>query len=1161
MALNFDTLTPGQKKAVLTLDKPLFIAAGAGSGKTFTLTQRIVWALSEGSGENGGAYLDSLDQALVITFTNEAAKEIKERVREALEKEGLADEALKVDSAWISTIHSMCARILRAHAFDIGIDPDFVVLSDHRRSELLKAALEEVLTSLKDDDAYAEFFSAFELKDTAYAGKSKVHSLDDMIEQLAVAALSAPNGFDSIELAIEKEGAVPDLYHELEGIHDGLVELLSDTSNGVDEKEVAKIAKQEHTISAYLFEHSPHSSKAAELVELLEVVPNARLWKSAKELAKDVQSECKKLQAICKLYDTNRHAPQLVKVTQAVVERFSAKKQEVGGLDNDDLLNKTARAFEDYPELEKEYSDMFKLVMIDEFQDTNDQQVRMIKRLSGREGRFLTTVGDAQQSIYGFRDADVEVFFNWQKEIPEERRPLLTDNFRSHDDILRFVRTVCDAPGMIPGCMDLHADKNPDTFVPLQGVPRVLIELTAIEKRGNKKAAKADVYHAVAAQQLADRISQIIAEGTFKAKDIVILMRSLAHANLYMDALRQRGIESVLSGGTGFGKLPEVQSIASLLMALADIHDTEQGLFPVLTSGMFSLEASDFILLATNWGSEDGSLSKRGIESGLLSQEFQDDLQPSKRLERALEVLLQAREDIKSKHPADVLLQVVRASGWITRLERGGAQERSQAANILAAIRRVRELNEELQVGLTELAKEFSQWLEVTKIAPSVLNDEHQDAVKIQTIHASKGKEYKVVAVVGALSDLNDKAPSRKRCLVGRLGEKRIVALKPSGVSAKPFDVPKEASECRTLSDWRFYFDRIQDDAAQAEAVRLLYVALTRAQEMVILTATLTQQRENGYTPKFAKASLSTILKTEAMPYVGRSFFEYGGSQPGALRTVYLRFEEDLSTYRVDDAGEGIAWQPFKTNDQDIPDFDLYTYDRDLFAPEQEQRYEKFYSYSSLHRQLMDTNQGESLHGQRSDEEETMSATAFGSAFHELAQYMVETDSYPQQQIIENFARRHQLKKSVLERLKPALERWNNSAIRAEALSHTLVRSEVPFCLERPYGDKRYLRGAIDLLATDPKSTHALVVDYKTGDKSLSPAEIIAAHRMQANVYAYVLMQRGYTKVECAFVCVEVQDALDESQPFVAHYAFDQQTPPTLAAQEGDAREVCAGNT
>ncbi len=81
--------TPGQEKTIKTLDKPLFVAAGAGSGKTFTLTQRIVWALKEGSGADGKSYLNSLDQALIITFTNAAATEIKERVREALEKEGL----------------------------------------------------------------------------------------------------------------------------------------------------------------------------------------------------------------------------------------------------------------------------------------------------------------------------------------------------------------------------------------------------------------------------------------------------------------------------------------------------------------------------------------------------------------------------------------------------------------------------------------------------------------------------------------------------------------------------------------------------------------------------------------------------------------------------------------------------------------------------------------------------------------------------------------------------------------------------------------------------------------------------------------------------------------------------------------------------------------
>ena len=105
--------TPGQEKTIKTLDKPLFVAAGAGSGKTFTLTQRIVWALKEGSGADGKSYLNSLDQALIITFTNAAATEIKERVREALEKEGLHSAALQVDDAWISTIHGMCSRILK----------------------------------------------------------------------------------------------------------------------------------------------------------------------------------------------------------------------------------------------------------------------------------------------------------------------------------------------------------------------------------------------------------------------------------------------------------------------------------------------------------------------------------------------------------------------------------------------------------------------------------------------------------------------------------------------------------------------------------------------------------------------------------------------------------------------------------------------------------------------------------------------------------------------------------------------------------------------------------------------------------------------------------------------------------------------------------------
>ena len=137
--MDLSTLMPQQLQIVKTLDRPLFVSAGAGSGKTFTLTRRIVYALSPES----GPFVEHLDQVLAITFTKDAAAEIRDRVRRALIEEGMDEEALTVDDAWISTIHGMCSRILRAHALELGIDPEFTVLTD--TDELMDQAVEHVL--------------------------------------------------------------------------------------------------------------------------------------------------------------------------------------------------------------------------------------------------------------------------------------------------------------------------------------------------------------------------------------------------------------------------------------------------------------------------------------------------------------------------------------------------------------------------------------------------------------------------------------------------------------------------------------------------------------------------------------------------------------------------------------------------------------------------------------------------------------------------------------------------------------------------------------------------------------------------------------------------------------------------------------------------------
>ena len=139
--MNLDTCTPGQKTIITTLDKPLMVSAGAGSGKTFTLTQRIAYAFETG-------YLDSIDQILAITFTRKAASELKTRIKKQLLSMGLTDEALRIDDAWISTIHGMCSRILKEHALELGLDPAFELLSDVEQKTLLETALNQVYQQL-----------------------------------------------------------------------------------------------------------------------------------------------------------------------------------------------------------------------------------------------------------------------------------------------------------------------------------------------------------------------------------------------------------------------------------------------------------------------------------------------------------------------------------------------------------------------------------------------------------------------------------------------------------------------------------------------------------------------------------------------------------------------------------------------------------------------------------------------------------------------------------------------------------------------------------------------------------------------------------------------------------------------------------------------------
>lgn len=1148
--------TPGQEKTIKTLDKPLFVAAGAGSGKTFTLTQRIVWALKEGSGTDGKPYLSSLDQALIITFTNAAATEIKERVREALEKEGLHSAALQVDDAWISTIHGMCSRILKIHALDLGLDPEFEIINDMTRNQLVNISIEEVLRELSQDESYAEFLST-------YAGNRD--ALKSRIETLMSYAQSSPVGMDAISFAGDSSD-LEVLKAELESLC-GALEALKGAIAATKPDEAEQLQNVQSELSSKLQQHLVLSLTDFDQA-FWDTLQNAlKIGRSSKEI-KIVKDEAAYQLKVCSalfgLIQDMSEGQCLKDVTEQVYKLFKQKKRAVGGLDNDDLLHLTAKVFEEHPEIAAVYADKFKLVMVDEFQDTDQQQVQMIKSLSGKDAQYFTTVGDAQQSIYRFRGADVDVFFRRQAEVSEDLQPRLVDNFRSHNEILRFVAKVCSADGMIPNFMDLSAGREEPATPFIAHSPRVYFEVTKFEKSGNSKSGDDVTRSQLVAYQLADRINTLMQDEKIQAKDVAILMKSVKKAQPYIEALRTFGIESVVSGASTFGEQPEVQLIGSLLQALANMYDSYEGLFPVLSSEIFSLDASDLLLLGTNFGENGQRITNRDIAESVVNDTCNPPFEVSPKLKNALEVLSNARSSLSNKRVSDVIKKVVLDAGWISRLQKMGNEGQSKIANIFAALDQIDSLQKELGVGVASVAKAFSQWCNTAKESPKVLHCSTQNAVTFMTIHASKGLEFPVVAVVGAVSGPKAGAGSEPFLHVRKDDSYQIAFSSSSKKLHELYDdcheVPTSLDECKNLLEWRMFLETQENEFEEQEQNRRLYVALTRAREAVILTSTIDLTKE-GISPRYTRKITNALFKEPPLS-AGEHQFEYGGNLAGCMRVVQGsgKKDEPIQVEGLElvepfgDKSEPSDGKPSEEeNSQAVETFDLYEKVQLSVAAETAYDQRKgFFSYSSAHQQMAENFKVENnlqpvtetsvmLPGTLADD--GVDPTNLGSAFHELAQIMVETQSKVDEQTIDKLCLKNSVPQRAISRVKQALELWSNSEIRQEALAHDVVIAESPFTLQVDSEYGNYVEGAIDLLAYNKGSKDALVVDYKTGDKGLSATQIYEHHQMQANFYAYVLMQHGFTKVECAFVCVEVEEA---GQPHVARYTFDVNHQPRL---------------
>lgn len=1205
--IDLSRLNAGQRAVVERLDEPLFVAAGAGSGKTFTLTARLVHALSVGSAADGGRYLDSVDQALVITFTDAAALEIKERVRQTLRSAGegdpfLREESLKVDEAWISTIHSMCSRILHRHAIELGIDPEFKVVDGSVAEALLAQALDEVMAQVQQDDAYAALRSEYPLW-TASAS-----SVVGMIDVLRHEASKCLHGFDDMVCRQSHEAARETLgvYHAFES--------LASLKLAPKQREVVEASRAKLAAFAQLAPGQQSAERACEALDGIKV-PDLR-----KADQKPLKEEAKRLLAqatACAQYERVQElAPQLVRIAREVDRRYAQLKHEHSYLDNDDLITCALQAVEGNPEVARDYEGRFRLVMIDEFQDTDQKQLRLISLLSGTDAQHLSTVGDAQQSIYRFRGGDVEVFRERGRQLPPQQHVAMDVNYRSDHNVLALVERVCGDAEVLGDFLKLAGDGGRHSRYLAREQDgsescRIRLEVAA--------GGNAELMSATLAAQIADRLAAYRDAGQ-PVGSMALLLGTTTKVGLYLDALRAHGLPAVVTGGSSFSSTPEVSVIQALLHTFANPHDTETGLFRLLSSDMFRLDADDFCQLGTRRQTVLEAPTKRPVEQCFVTGELElyGDAVPSARLQKAHEVLSRAFARLGRWQLADVCQSVVQESGWLQRLERVGVDGLSVAANVLAAVRYVRELTTSLGLGVARAAEEFDRWLEAAKLTPANLVGDTIDAVRVMTIHGSKGLQFAVTAV----SECWGNPSVSGRLSVGRIDGQCVVCAAPGqkagGLSAlrKESDVPASVGECRTVVDWAMYLDQRETDAEAAEKARLLYVALTRAEEALVVGLPISDS--DRYVSQLALGMLSAFPQLDELS-PGECQLEVTPSHPiqlecrtpddaGAVRCERHDVVASPACARVvqllrpprgsnepwaaDSAGalpgfdgvlpQSIAQVPLlgtpAAKDEGAsampPAYLLYPLEDDALSTYGWRPREGVFSYSSAHAKMQAHLQDDGLAMQGLPSEEASKrlstklppsppkaqleaeaegapyaddadkATNLGSAFHELAQTMVETGRDHRPERLEALARTWHLSQRQIKRLREAIARWEGSALRQEALSYEIVRAEVPFFVkvESAYG--RYVEGAIDLLACDRGSTKAFVVDYKTGDVGLTYAQIEARHRMQANFYAWVLMDQGFSQVTCAFACVEVDDGA--GAPVVVRYAFDAQHPPVI---------------
>lgn len=921
--------TNEQQAAIDSRGQTLLLSAAAGSGKTAVLVERIIRRLLDKE------YPIDITELLVVTFTKAAAAEMRDRIGTALMKALSETKDPRVErqlallpSAQISTLHAFCQHVIRKYFYTIDLDPAFSIAGEEELNLLRRQVLEDVFLSYYEDDEkasilypLADMFGSDRgddiLMDTVSRMYTYARSLawpEHWLKEAARAYDVAPDAvIDDMVWAGPIKDAVRRILEEDARLYDGVLYHLRQREAFAPACDtfVAEQAALRQAAQARSWDDLSRFVRAIDFPRLKSLRKlsddDKAVWERCKKVRDDVKKDViKTLQAVYfsatpeEWLDGMRAMKPimdgLVTLTLDFAKAYGAAKKEKGWIDFSDLEHFCLQillapdASPEHPvpsaaaeELRSQYEEVF----IDEYQDTNGVQELITRLVSGEDNRFM--VGDIKQSIYRFRLADPTLFLEKYQSFSRDEKAVqrcidLGRNFRSVPVVLDAVNAVfsramtAEAAGMDYGEREkLYAGRQAPDDERWIGGP---VEVDIVPTPSDEEDDDGSTAFEKECRFIAGRIGELLASGRMAARKdgtleplsyrhIVVLLRSMAgKADVLIQALQEGGIPSYAEQSGGYFAAVEVQVMLALLRCI-DNPEQDLAMAAVLRSPLVGLDET---ALAGVRLAGDGTLWQN-LPAFVAS--LPDGVDEKEDLQQFMAAFDSWRTYSRRHGVAELLQRLYDDTAYVDFVGAMPGGDVRQA-NLKALYDRARQYEEAGFRGLFRYLQLMDKMKEDgLDLAPAKVVSEKEDVVRIMSIHKSKGLEFPVVFVADMGKAFNRRDTQDQILFHNRLG-----------IGLKQYD-PEWRMSYPTLI-WSGIAAQLRWEGT-AEEERILYVAMTRARDQLILTG------HSSHIDRDWQRWTSRLNPAQA-----KSYFDWG--MPAALAPFGAKADADY-------ARPGAAWQ------------------------------------------------------------------------------------------------------------------------------------------------------------------------------------------------------------------------------------------------------------